>query len=160
MLYHLFLSFADDFGPFRIFRYPSFRIPAAVLTSLILTLWLFPAFIRYLQQWQQGTSNIREDTPEAHQQKAGTPTMGGLFIIVAVAANGLLWADLSNSYVWAVLAVLVGFGAIGFVDDYRKIAARNSKGLSGRYKILWQIAVLLAVSAFFDRTRRGTFLLG
>ncbi len=144
MLYQLFSRMADP-GPFRVFQYPSFRIPAAALTALLLTLWLFPRFIEWLRAFQHGVSNVREDTPEQHQKKSGTPTMGGLFILFSVLSASLLWSDLSNVLVWSVLIVLLGFGAIGFVDDYRKIRKKNSKGLSGRYKLLWQLAVLLSV---------------
>ena len=155
MLYHLFTAMADDLGPLRVFRYPSFRIPAAALTALVLTLWLFPRFIERLRKLQRGVSNVREDTPEGHQVKAGTPTMGGLFILIAVVSSSLLWTDLTNVYVWAVMAVLIGFGAIGFVDDYRKIAKKNSKGLSGRYKLLWQVVVLGAVTVLLVAAERG-----
>ncbi len=148
MLYHLFTAFMDTVGPFRVFRYPSFRIPAAALTALVITLLLFPRFIEWLRRRQAGVSNIREDTPEQHQQKQGTPTMGGLFILGAVTGAALLWADLSNLYVWAVLGVMLGFGAIGFVDDYRKFAQRDSKGLPGRRKLIWQVVVLGAIAAF------------
>ena len=141
MFYHLFTSFTDLVGPFRVFRYPSFRIPAAALTALILMLWLFPRFIEYLRKLQHGVSNVREDTPDTHQEKVGTPTMGGLFILIALTVSTLLWADLSNIFVWCVLFVTLGFGAIGFVDDYRKVAKKNSKGLPGKKKLLYQLLI-------------------
>ena len=142
MLYDLALAFADVVGPFRVFRYPSFRIPAAALTAMGLTLVFFPRFIAFLRRVQQGANNVRENIPQQHQVKRGTPTMGGLFILVAVLVSSLLWADVRNVFVWAVLWVLLGFGAIGFVDDYRKLKYRNSKGLSGWRKLGWQGLVL------------------
>jgi len=146
MLYHLANVFVDSVGPFNVFRYPSFRMPAAALTALVLTLWLFPWFIEKLKKLQRGVSNVREDTPEQHQKKEGTPTMGGVFILLSVTIATLLWAELTNIYVWVVLAVMLGFGAIGFVDDYRKVAKRDSKGLSGRYKLLFQLLILSALT--------------
>jgi len=155
MLYHLFTTFAEQVGPFRVFRYPSFRIPAAALTALALTLWLFPRFIEALRVRQRGASNVREDTPEHHQQKQGTPTMGGLFILFAVVVAALLWAELSNLYVWSVLIVLLGFGAIGFVDDYRKLKQHDSKGLPGRLKLLWQVIILSGVALLLIAGHQG-----
>jgi phospho-N-acetylmuramoyl-pentapeptide-transferase len=146
MLYHLFTAFVDSVGPFNVFRYPSFRMPAAALTALALTLWLFPWFIEKLKRLQRGASNVREDTPEQHQKKEGTPTMGGVFILLAVTVATLLWAELTNIYVWVVLGVLLGFGAIGFVDDYRKLAKRDSKGMPGRHKLFFQFLVLSALT--------------
>ncbi len=142
MIYHLLNALTDSVGIFRVVQYPSFRVPAAMLTALVLMLWLFPGFIRRLREWQHGVSNVREDTPERHQVKKGTPTMGGLFVVGTVLLTTLLWADLSNLYVWSVLIALTGFGAIGFVDDTRKIKHRNSKGLPGRSKLLIQVVIL------------------
>lgn len=150
MLYELFTFFSDQIGFFRVFHYPSFRIPAAALTALIATLWFFPNFIEKLRDLQRGDTKVREDTPERHQKtKHGTPTMGGLFLLLTVLGSTLLWADLHNAYVWAVLIVLVGYGAIGFVDDYAKIKKKNSRGLSGRRKLFWQTMVLFVVGGIF-----------
>ncbi len=156
MLYHLFTTFVEVVGPFRVFRYPSFRIPAAALTALVATLWLFPWFIDILRQRQGGNTQVREDTPMTHQKKVGTPTMGGLFILMTVTISALLWTDLSNTYVWAVLLTMMGFGIIGFMDDYLKITKKNSAGLPGRRKILWQLLVLVAITALFYVAQRGT----
>jgi phospho-N-acetylmuramoyl-pentapeptide-transferase len=157
MLYHLFTTFVDTVGPFRVFRYPSFRIPAAALTALVASLWLFPWFIELLKRHQGGLTKVREDTPQAHQKKNGTPTMGGLFILLCVAGSALLWADLRNVYVWAVLITFLGFGAIGFFDDYLKISKKNSQGLPGRRKIIWQLLVLSAVTAMLYAASRASF---
>lgn len=157
MLYHLFTAWVDVIGPFRVFRYPSFRIPAAALTALVLMLWLFPRFIEFLRAQQHGVSNVREDTPEQHQVKRGTPTMGGVFILISLMVSTLLWADLSNIFVWAVLLVTAGFGAIGFIDDYRKVKQKNSKGLPGRKKLLYQVFVLGGLTAFLMAAQAGYF---
>lgn len=157
MLYHLFTAWADVIGFFRVFRYPSFRIPAAALTALVLMLWLFPRFIEFLRTQQHGVSNVREDTPEQHQVKRGTPTMGGVFILISLMVSTLLWADLSNIFVWAVLLVTAGFGAIGFIDDYRKVKQKNSKGLPGRKKLLYQVFVLGGLTAFLMAAQAGYF---
>ncbi len=146
MLYLLFTMLADEVGPFRVFRYPSFRVPAAALTALCVTLLLFPRFIARMRALQYGSSNVREDTPARHLQKSGTPTMGGLFVLIAVVGSILLWGDLKNGYIWALLGVLLGFGAIGFVDDWRKVRRKNSRGLSGRAKIWLQLLVLSLVT--------------
>ena len=142
MFYYLFSLLMDDFGPARVFRYPSFRIPAAALTALTLTLWLFPRFIDRLREHQGGHTKVREDTPDTHKKKHGTPTMGGLFILMVVTLCSGLWTDLSNVNVWLVVLVMLGFGAIGFMDDYLKISKKNSKGLPGKRKIVWQLVVL------------------
>ena len=155
MLYHLLTAFVHNVGFFRVFRYPSFRVPAAALTALCFTLWLFPRFIEMLKRWQQGASNVREYTPDTHKKKEGTPTMGGLFILIAMLGTSVLWCDLSNVYVWAVVIVTAGFGAIGFIDDYRKIIHKNSKGLAGRYKLLWQLATLVMVTGLLFLGQQG-----
>ena len=148
MLYYLCSLLRDGLGPLRVFQYPSFRVPAAALSALVLTLWLFPRCIALLRQRQGGRTEVREDTPAAHQKKRGTPTMGGLIILLVVAICTGLWADLSNLYVWTLLGVLVGFGAIGFSDDYLKITKKNSRGLPGKQKLAWQLVVLAALTGF------------
>src|SRR5512145_2640105 len=145
MLYHLLYPLAGKFGLFNVLRYPSFRIVAAGLTALAVGLLLGPLFIERMRKLQYGASNVREDTPEAHKKKAGTPSMGGALILLAVTVSTMLFADLSNRYVWAALLVTLGFGAIGFWDDWLKISKRNSKGLAGKRKLLFQAAWVLAV---------------
>ncbi len=130
---------------FNILQYLTLRALLASLTALVLSLWLGPRMIAYLQHLQIGQA-VRDDGPKSHLSKSGTPTMGGAFIILSIAITTLLWADLSNIYIWLVLIVLCGFAAIGWVDDYRKVALKNSKGLAGRYKYLWQSVLGLGVA--------------
>lgn len=150
---HLILSpLADDFQAFNLFRYLTFRTGGAVMTALFLAFVLGPAVIRWLRAKQRGSSNVREDTPEGHLKKAGTPTMGGVLILLAMVFSTLLWADLSQHYVWVVLLVTIGFGAIGFGDDFLKLTKRNSKGLPGKLKLAFQIAIGLAAAVWFVGT--------
>jgi phospho-N-acetylmuramoyl-pentapeptide-transferase len=145
MLYHLLYPLSTRVGVLNVLRYPSFRIVAAGLVALLVGLLLGPHFIERMRKLQYGASNVREDTPEAHKKKAGTPSMGGALILLAVTVSTLLFADLSNRYVWAALLVTLGYGAIGFWDDWLKISKRNSKGLAGKKKLVFQVLVVLAV---------------
>lgn len=140
MLYHLLYPLHTTFSAFNVFRYITFRTIYAVLTAFLISFLLGPWVIRKLSQMQVGQF-IREDGPQSHHQKAGTPTMGGALIIFAVAVATLLWADLTNFFVWVVLLVLVGFGLIGFLDDYLMQVKKRSKGLTGRGKLIWQIVL-------------------
>src|SRR5919198_2382307 len=149
MLYHLLYPLAGRFGLFNVLRYPSFRIIAAGFTALLLGLLLGPLFIERMREIQYGSSNVREDTPDTHKKKTGTPSMGGALILFCLLLSTLLFADLTNRLVWAVLVTTLCFGAIGFWDDYLKISKRNSKGLAGRKKLVWQAVVLLAVYYVF-----------
>ncbi len=141
MLYNLLAPLAEDYRVFNLFRYITFRTGGAIMTSLIISFVMMPSLIRWLKMKQAGASNIRAYLEEAHASKAGTPTMGGLMILVSVTTSTLLWADLSNAYVWCALLVLVGYGAIGFGDDYLKLTKKNSKGLPGKVKLLCQITI-------------------
>ncbi len=144
MLYNLLVPLSNEFQVFNLFRYLTFRSGAAVFTALILSFWLGPKIIRWLKSKQAEGQPIRLDGPQSHLlTKKGTPTMGGVMILLAVSVSTLLWADLSNRYVWIVLFVTLGFGAIGFCDDYLKLTKRNSKGLSSRRKFMGQIVVSL-----------------
>ncbi len=144
MLYHLLVPLADQFAIFNVFRYLTFRTGGAVITAMIISFMYGPRFIRWLKSKQREGQPIREDGPQSHVvTKAGTPTMGGFLILVAVSVSTLLWADLQNHYVWAVLGVTLGFGAIGFLDDYRKVTKRSSEGLSARGKLILQFAIAI-----------------
>jgi phospho-N-acetylmuramoyl-pentapeptide-transferase len=136
---------AHYYHGFNIVQYLTLRALLASLTALVLSLWLGPKMIAYLQRLQIGQA-VRDDGPKTHLSKSGTPTMGGAFIILSIAITTLLWADLSNLYIWLTLIVLCGFAAIGWVDDYRKVALKNSKGLPGRYKYFWQSVLGLGVA--------------
>jgi phospho-N-acetylmuramoyl-pentapeptide-transferase len=127
----------SHFPPFRIFRYITFRTAFASLTALFMGLIIGPAIIRQLREFQIG-QYIREEGPSSHQKKAGTPTMGGVLIVVAIIVPTLLWADLSNPYIWLAIFATVTFGAIGFADDYIKVVHRRNLGLTGRTKLLLQ----------------------
>lgn len=122
---------------FNVFQYLTFRGILGVLTALLIAFIVGPKMIKRLSHHQIGQS-IRDDGPQSHLSKAGTPTMGGALILVAISVSTLLWADLSNRYVWVVLLVTVVFGAVGWVDDYRKVVQKNSKGLPAKWKYLWQ----------------------
>ncbi len=132
------------FPPFRIFRYVTFRTAFASLTALFMGLIIGPAIIRQLREFQIG-QYIREEGPKAHQKKAGTPTMGGVLITIAIIVPTLLWADLSNPYIWMAVLSTIAFGAIGFADDYLKIVNKRNLGLTGRTKLLLQFLMACAV---------------
>lgn len=136
---------------FNVFQYLTLRGILGVLTALLISFVVGPVMIRRLSFHQIGQS-VRDDGPQSHLTKAGTPTMGGALILVGVAVATLLWADLGNRYVWVLLVVTLLFGAIGWVDDYRKVVARNSKGLSARSKFLWQSVVALSAALFLYYT--------
>lgn len=143
MLYLLLSPLSDDFIFFNLFRYLTFRTGCAVLTALVICFMIAPAMIRWLKMKQAGASNIREYLEEAHKSKSGTPTMGGLMILIAVTISTVLWADLKNVYVWYALLVMVGFGLVGFGDDYLKLTKKNSKGLPGKMKLAAQFVVAI-----------------
>jgi phospho-N-acetylmuramoyl-pentapeptide-transferase len=148
MLYNLFVPLIEQYQFLNLFRYLTFRSGAAVFTALILSFYFGPKIIRWLKSKQAEGQPIRLDGPESHLlTKKGTPTMGGVMILLSVGLSTLLWADLSNHYVWIVMLVTLGFGAIGFWDDYLKLTKRNSKGLSSRQKILAQ-AIISLIAAY------------
>ncbi len=145
MLYELLAPLADQFTLFNLFRYITFRSGGAVVTALVISFICGPWIINWLKVKQRGGQPIRLEGPAGHLlTKAGTPTMGGFLILLAVTGSTLLWADLRNGYVWVTLFVTAGFGAVGFFDDYRKLTKRSSKGISGRQRLLIEFAIALA----------------
>ncbi len=145
MLYHLLYPLTSTYSVFNVFRYITFRAAMAALMALLVSFVLGPWLIRSLTQKQIG-QQIRDDGPASHSAKAGTPTMGGTLIILALALSTLLLADIANPYVLLALLATVGFGAIGFADDYLKLTRKNSKGLPPRMKLLAQFAVAFVVA--------------
>ncbi|MDA8637687.1 phospho-N-acetylmuramoyl-pentapeptide-transferase [Rhodospirillales bacterium] len=142
MLFHILLPLADEFGILNLFRYLTFRTGGAMMTALAVSFLFGPVLIELLRSKQGQGQPIREDGPESHLlTKKGTPTMGGVLILLAVCSATLLWSDLTNVYVWSVIGVTVGFGFIGFLDDFLKVSKRNTKGLSGKLKLLMQVAI-------------------
>ena len=142
----LFLGYAKEYpilGIFRLFGYVTFRTAFASLTALFLCIIIGPWLIRKLRDFQIG-QHIREEGPKSHQKKAGTPTMGGVLIIISIVVPTLLWTDLRNPYVWVALFGLFGFGAIGFYDDYTKVRKKHNLGLTARQKFGMQVVACLA----------------
>ncbi len=155
MLYWLlYLKLFHYFAPFRIFRYLTFRTAFASLTALFTGLVIGPLVINRLREFQIG-QYIREEGPQAHQKKAGTPTMGGLLIVISIIVPTLLWADLSNRFIWIAVFATCAFAAIGFADDYTKVAHRRNLGLTTRQKLGLQILTggLIAVALIIMQTR-------
>lgn len=146
MLYWLTRLFQSDYHALRVFQYLTFRSILAALTALIIALFIGPPMIRWLNKLQVGQT-VRDDGPASHLTKAGTPTMGGVLILFAITASCLLWGDLTQINLWVALLVTLGFGLIGWIDDYRKLVLKNSKGLSARQKLFWQslIAIVAAI---------------
>ncbi|HEY5523483.1 MAG TPA: phospho-N-acetylmuramoyl-pentapeptide-transferase [Desulfuromonadaceae bacterium] len=147
MLYHIFYPLSTNIKLFNIFRYLTFRTIYAMITALVVCFILGPWIIRKLESLQ-ARQVIRTDGPESHLQKQGTPTMGGVIILAAIVIPTLLWADLTNQYIWITLFITVGYGLIGFVDDYKKVIEKSSKGLSARQKMFWQVLLAGAVAVF------------
>jgi len=139
MLYNLLYPLADQVSFFNLFQYITFRTVYALVTSLVICWVLGPWFIRWLKSQQSKGQPIRNDGPQTHLVKQGTPTMGGLLILMALTITTLLWADLSNGFIWLALLVTLGYGLIGWLDDYLKIMRNNPKGLAGRWKLLLQL---------------------
>jgi len=151
MLYYLADYLTQFYSGFNVFQYLTLRAILGVLSALLLSLTLRPLLIRKLTLHQVGQF-VRDDGPQSHLSKAGTPTMGGALILVAITFGTLMWADLANRYVWVVLAVTLSFGAVGWVDDYKKLVGRNSGGLRARTKYLWQSAIGLSAAIFLYTT--------
>ena len=138
---------SSDVRTFNVFTYITLRAVLATMTALVISFLVGPKMIKKLTEYKIGQA-VRDDGPQSHLVKSGTPTMGGALILVSIIITTLLWADLRNRFVWAVMLVTVGFGAIGWVDDYRKVVHRNPKGLSARSKFFWQSVIGLA-AAFY-----------
>ncbi|MGL6029715.1 MAG: phospho-N-acetylmuramoyl-pentapeptide-transferase [Legionella sp.] len=147
MLYWLTQLYQGQYHALRVFQYLTFRSILASLTALLVGLFLGPLMIRWLRNLQIGQM-VRNDGPQSHLSKAGTPTMGGVLIILAVTISCLLWCDLRQSNLWLVLLVTLGNAVVGWVDDYRKLVLKNSKGLPGRWKYFWQSAIALVAVTY------------
>jgi phospho-N-acetylmuramoyl-pentapeptide-transferase len=150
MLYHLLYPMAEQYGVFNVVRYITFRTAAATLTALFISFLLGPWIIRRLAELRVGQP-IREIGPD-HQQKAGTPTMGGLMILASLLISVLLWSELDNRFVWILLGLTAGYGVLGFIDDYKKVTQGHSGGVSVRTKLIWQIvlAFIVAIAIYTD----------
>jgi phospho-N-acetylmuramoyl-pentapeptide-transferase len=153
MLYWIAKLLAPHYGVFRVFSYLTLRAILAVISALSLSLVVGPAMIASLSRYQIGQV-VREEGPASHLPKAGTPTMGGALIIVAILVSTLLWADLRDRFIWVTIAVTLGFGAIGFYDDYLKLVVGNSRGLAARWKYCLQSILGLGAAVFLYRTAR------
>jgi phospho-N-acetylmuramoyl-pentapeptide-transferase len=151
MLYWLFEQLAEHFSAFGVVKYLTFRAILGVLTALAISFWLGPIMIRRLNILQIGQS-VRDDGPQSHLVKSGTPTMGGALILMAIFVSALLWSDLTNRYVWVVIIITALFGAIGWVDDYRKVIEKNSRGLPAKWKYLWQSVGGIGAAIFLYST--------
>jgi phospho-N-acetylmuramoyl-pentapeptide-transferase len=139
--------FSRDIRAFNVFNYITLRAVLAALTAMAISFLAGPVMIRKLAAYKIGQS-VRDDGPQTHLTKAGTPTMGGALILVSIGVTTLLWADWSNRFIWIVLLVTLGFGAIGWVDDYRKVVHRNPKGLAARWKYTWQSVIGLVAAVY------------
>jgi phospho-N-acetylmuramoyl-pentapeptide-transferase len=144
---------AQDIRAFNVFAYITLRTVLAAMTALVISFIVGPAMIRKLTAYKIGQA-VRNDGPQTHLSKAGTPTMGGALILVSIAITTLLWGDLTNRYVWVTLVTALGFGLIGWIDDYRKVVHRNSKGLSARGKLFWQTLIAVLVALYLAYTAK------
>ncbi|MBO4351459.1 MAG: phospho-N-acetylmuramoyl-pentapeptide-transferase [Proteobacteria bacterium] len=142
----------DYFAPFNVFRYVSFRVVMAMITALLMS-FMYPKFIGKLLEKQVGQV-VRDDGPQSHLKKRGTPTMGGSLILLSLVVSTLLWADLTNHYVWLFLSITTFFGGVGFIDDYLKIKEKGSRGLPGRWKLILQFSItaIAMVVLFMDES--------
>ncbi|HJV25132.1 MAG TPA: phospho-N-acetylmuramoyl-pentapeptide-transferase [Aromatoleum sp.] len=151
MLLELALWLGQDIRTFNVFGYITLRTVLAALTALVISFVFGPMLIRWLTEKKIGQA-VRDDGPKSHLTKAGTPTMGGALILIAIAVTTLLWGDLHNHYVWVTLLVSLGFGAVGWVDDWRKVVHRDPKGLASRWKYLWTSLIALAAAMVLGLT--------
>ncbi len=147
MLYHFLYPLSNDISAFNLFRYITFRTGGALLTALIICFVMGPSMIRWLKSKQGAGQPIREDGPETHFKKRGTPTMGGLMILISGIVSTLLWANLTNIYTWIVLCVMFGFGLVGFADDFQKLTQKNVRGVPGKVRLTIQ-AIIAGVATY------------
>jgi len=155
VLYNLLVPLVGEVGALNLFRYITFRTGGAIITALVLSFLVGPPIIRWLKLKQRQGQPIRSDGPPSHLiTKAGTPTMGGALILFALVVSTLLWADLTNGYVWAVLFVTVGFGLVGFADDYMKLTKRTHKGVPGRLRLLIECAIAVVGTVWIMQITR------
>lgn len=154
MLYYLFDMLAQDISFFNVFRYLTLRGILGVITALSICLVIGPAMIRWLSHYQIGQT-VRDDGPETHLKKAGTPTMGGALILVSITISTLLWADLGNRFVWIVLLTTLSFGVIGWVDDYKKLVNKDPKGIGAKNKYFWQTVFGIGAAAVLYYTAQS-----
>lgn len=157
MLYHLLAPFAEDFIIFNLFRYLTFRTGGAVMTALIICFLIGPSMIRWLKHKQKEGQPIRADGPEGHFKKSGTPTMGGLMILISAGISVLLWADLSNHYVAIVAFVIIGYGLVGAADDYAKLTRKSHHGIPGRIRLLFEFGIASCAIAAYMAVTPNTF---
>lgn len=149
MLYYFLAPLADQGGIYNLFRYLTFRTGAAIITALLICFVFGPMIIRALRSRQKKGQPIREDGPQSHIiAKAGTPTMGGVMILLSITVSTFLWADITSPYVWIVMAVTLSFGAIGFMDDYKKVSEHSTAGVSGKFKFLIECLIAGGVAYF------------
>ena len=160
MLYNLLAPLSDQFILFNLFNSLTFRAGGALVTALAVAFLFGPMIIGWLRKQQPGGQPIREDGPQTHFKKAGTPTMGGFLILLAIIVSTLLWADLRNGYVWALLLITIGFGAIGFADDYRKLTKSHAKGIPGRVRLAAEVLVASAATAWIMYLMPGDLTTG
>ncbi len=161
MLYNFLYPLADDFAILNLFRYLTFRTGGALMTALMISFIFGPTVINWLKSKQHRGQPIRTDGPETHIiTKQGTPTMGGFLILLALGVGTLLWADLTNAYVWSVLLVTLGFGAIGFADDYLKVSRHNPQGVPGKLKLLLEIIIAFAATLWIVKTSHPEIAFG
>jgi phospho-N-acetylmuramoyl-pentapeptide-transferase len=157
MLYNLLAPYADQFVAFNLFRYLTFRTGGAIVTSLLVCFIFGPSVIRWLKSKQGRGQPIRTDGPESHLlTKKGTPTMGGFIILLGLSVGTLLWADLANRYIWAVLLVTIGFGLVGFADDYLKLTRRSHKGVPGKVKLLFECIIAVVAVLWINQVTPGS----
>ena len=147
MLYWLLYSLHEYYFPFNVFRYITFRTALAVITASLLTFTLAPYLINKLKRLKL-QQKVREDGPKTHLSKEGTPTMGGILIIISIVLTAFLWMDLKNPYLWIMIIATLGYGTIGCIDDYLKIKSNSTKGLKACYKFIFQIVLTIGISIF------------